>query len=411
MVGVLRMSRGGVGGRRRRRLAAVAAGGVAGSCLLGLLALPASVASAAPRVTTLSRAYVDPLQLAVQGGRILVADGDRLTEVGRSGTLASGPRGGDVSGVAFAPPADGSAGAPGSGTGSGSGSGTGTGSGIGSGTGTGSGTGPGAPPAAVYAYTSSTASHADTRLTIVAADGTRVIASLSAFERRNNPDRRVHYGVDRPSACVRKAFTALDGKPAGYLGRVDSHPVAVAGGAGIWYVADAAANAVLRVDAAGKVSLVKVLPPQPFRFSARLAKAVGLPSCVAGVPYQAEPVPTDVEVGPDGTLYVTTRPGLYDLGQRGSVYRLSPGSGRLVRVAGGFAGAANVAVTSRGVIYVAELLTGRVCVVRSTGRFAVYVNLPGVAGLEADGDRLYASVLAPVSQGIRTGPGRIVRIG
>ena len=357
-------------GHGRRRVARLAIAAAAANTVIGLLVVPASGAAAAtPQVTTVSTAYVDPLQLAVRGGRILVTDRGRLSELSRVGVLATGPRFGDLTGVAY--DADGSG----------------------------------------YAYTSSTPDHADTRLTIVAADGTRVTASLSGFERSTNPDRRISYGVDRPSACVRKAFKALDGGPASYTGRVDSHPVAVANAGAVWFVADAAANAVLRVDAVGEVRLVNVLPRQAFRFSPRLAQGLGLPSCVDGVTYRAEAVPTDVELGPDGNLYVTTRPGLYDLGQGGSLYRMNPRNGREVRIADGFAGAGDLAVTSTGAVFVAEALTGHIEAVRSSGRHSTYLTLPGLAGLEADDGHLYASVSAPVSEGVRTGPGRVVRIG
>ncbi len=58
------------------------------------------------------------------------------------------------------------------------------------------------------------------------------------------------------------------------------------------------------------------------------AAALELPDCVVGVTYAFEPVPTDVEVGKDGYLYVTTLPGGPEspaLGARGS-------SGRSTRI-------------------------------------------------------------------------------
>jgi hypothetical protein len=336
---------------------------------LGLLAVPAPAFAAAPKVETVSKAYDNPLQLAVRGSRVLVTDGNRLTQVGRAEPLATGPSKGEISGIAL--DAAGTA----------------------------------------YAYGSSNAGRTDTRLTIVKADGSRVVASLSAFEKKKNPDGGVAYGVRRPSSCVRAAFKALDGGPAGYPGRVDSRPYAVASAGTAWYVADAGANAVLKVDTAGRVSRVAVLPRQPFRFSSKIVEGLGMPRCVVGVTYQAEPVPTDVEVGPDGALYVTTLPGLYDLGQKGAVYRVDPRTGRVTRVAAGFAGAVNVAVSSAGRIFVAELLSGRVSRVKAKGKVVGYVKLRGVAGLEWSGGRLHASVMAPVSMGVRTGPGRIVRIG
>src|SRR4051812_369448 len=300
---------------RRRVLRIVALGA---AVALGVLALPAPASVAALRVMTLSTAYSAPVQVALGGKTVLVAQGNGLFRVGSSTAVALGPRGGDIHGVAF---------------------------------------GPGAHS---YAYTSSKADHSDTRLTIVQTGQPTVTASLSAFEKANNPDAGITYGVRNASACVRSAFKALDGGPASYKGKVDSHPYAVAPVGHTWYVADAGGNDLLRVDASGAVSRVATLPAQGFTFSARLVSGLGMPSCVVGVRYYAEPVPTDVEVGPDGSLYVTVLPGLYDLGQLGSLYRVNPATGAMTRIATGFAGAANVAVTSTGAIYVAEQLRGTV---------------------------------------------------
>jgi len=343
-------------------LASLAASGL----VTALVVATAPPATAAPEVTTLSTAYVDPTQLAVRGDRVLVTDGRRLTEVGRSRALAQVASGGDVAGVALG-------------------------------------------PGTAYAYGSSNRGRTDTRLTIV---GSRtVVARLSAHERRYNPDRRVVYGVQGASKCVRDAFKALDGGAAAYTGRVGSHPAAVANSGANWYVADSVGNDVLRVYASGQVRTIAVLPRQPFTFTRRVVTGLGMPSCVVGARYQGEPAPTDVEVGPDGMLWVTTLPQLYDLGQPGSLYRIDPRTGSVRRFATGFQGATNVAVTASGKIFVAERLSGRVAAVRSSGRWSTYLALPGVLGLEAVGETLYASVAAPESMGVRTGPGTIVRIG
>jgi DNA-binding beta-propeller fold protein YncE len=340
--------------------------GVVAVLLVPLVAAPQALA-ATPRVTVLAGAWSSPLQLAVRGSRVLVTDGDRLREVGRAAPLATGPRGGEVAGVAF----DASGG---------------------------------------YAYATSNAGRTDTRLTIVTG-GRTVTADLSGFERAHNPDGHTSYGISSPSACVRAAFKALDGGPAAYRALVASRPVAVAnGGPGRWYVADAAGNDVLAVDAAGSVSLVAVLPRQGYTFSARIAQGLGLPSCVNGAHYSAEPQPTDVEVGPDGSLYVSVLPGLYDLGQAGNVYRIDPRTHRATRIASGFSGAMNVAVTSRGALYVAEVLSGRISVVRS-GRAVPYVSVRNVVGVEAAGTRLYASTLPIVSMGVTIRSGHVLRIG
>jgi hypothetical protein len=345
------------------RLSASAALVAALGPVTGLVAA-APAAAAEPEVTTLSTAYVGPSGLGVGDGRVLVTDGRFLTQVGRSAPLAVVPKGGALTAVA-----------------------------AGAGT--------------AYAY-AGIWPHRGARLVLV---GSRTVAvDLAAYERRANPDRRAHYGVPSPSACVRKAFKDLDGGSASYTGRVGSRPGGLARAGATWYVADSAAGDVLRVDASGRVSTVAVLPPHRFTFTKRLVAALGMPSCVVGVRYDAEPVPTDVAVGPDGALWVTTLPGLYDLGQPGRLYRIDPRTRKVRLVAGGIAGARNVAVSSSGVVYVVEQLLGRISTVTSAGRLRPFVTLPDVTAVEASGSYVYAAVAARIDSGIRRTKGRIVRI-
>jgi hypothetical protein len=122
-------------------------------------------------------------------------------------------------------------------------------------------------------------------------------------------------------------------------------------------VADAAGNDILRVRADGTISTVAVLPPQPTVVTADAADALGLPDCAIGLTYNFEAVPTDVEVGRDGQLYVSLLPGGPEdpnLGARGSVYAVNPQTGATHQIATGFAGATNLALGPDGTIYVAE---------------------------------------------------------
>jgi hypothetical protein len=199
----------------------------------------------------------------------------------------------------------------------------------------------------------------------------------------NNPDQINHYGVDNPSQCVIDAFTAA-GFPFDYQGQVDSHGYSVTSFGHEWVVADASANALLKVDNRGHVRTLAVLPPQPTEITAEMAEALGLPSCVAGVTYSFEPVPTDVEVGKDGFLYVTTLPGGPEspvLGARGKVWRVNPYTGAAKVIATGFLGATNLAIGKHGQIYVAELFAGQISVVRN-GHPQPYLALPGVVAVE-----------------------------
>lgn len=199
--------------------------------------------------------------------------------------------------------------------------------------------------------------------------------------------------------------------PVKYTGMVDSHPYAVVSlGGGAWAVADAGGNDLLKVDRTGHVSLISVLPPQPLLITAGIAKDNGLPACVVGITYKFEPVPTDVERAPNGALLVTTLAGGPEgpqNGNPGSVYVIGR-HGVPYRIAYGFAGATNLAVTPSGKIFVAELSSGWIAEVVN-GRPRPVLYLPGVVGLEYANGGLYASTAPAVNGG--KGPGSIVSIG
>jgi hypothetical protein len=348
------------------------------AALLVPLATSAS-AQQTPSVKVLSTDFVMPLQFAVTHHLIFVADsgtstGSVLFPNGKKVQLVTGPQRGEVAGVDVDAR---------------------------------SGTG---------AYTSTDFTTGATRLTIVRPGKKPVVADISGFESHHNPDANVHYGVKNPSACVTNALAPL-GAPVDYTGVVDSHPYSVASlGNGNWVVADAAGNDLLKVDSKGHVSLLALLPPQPLKFTADLVAALGLPNCMLGVTYAFEPVPTDVEVGPGGKLYVSTLPGGPEgaegavFGKRGSVYTVNQHSGKATRLATGFAGATNVALDSHGNVYVAELFGGQISKI-SRGTVKPYVSLPNVAGVEYSDGVLYASTMAPTDeQDNPTGNGSIVKI-
>lgn len=186
------------------------------------------------------------------------------------------------------------------------------------------------------------------------------VANLSRFETNKNPDAEQEYAfADVTRDCraqLRRPF-----KP--YTGKVDSNPYASVSLGETRYVADAGGNAILRVRADGSIRTVAVLPPQPTTVTAELAEDFGLPECVVGEDYYFEPVPTDVETGPDGMLYVTTLPGGPEdpsLGARAAVHRINPDTGVIETVAGGLLTATGLDVAENGDIYVAELFGGRI---------------------------------------------------
>lgn len=197
----------------------------------------------------------------------------------------------------------------------------------------------------------------------LAPDGTvHTLADLHDYEADTNPDQGTTYGFrDGDPACDAQ-WPAQMG-PAAYPGHVDSHPYASVVSHGTTYVADAGANAVFAVSPRGRVRTVATLPAAAHTISADEAAGLGLDACFAGRTYYFEGVPTDVELGPDGRLVVTSLPGGPEgdqLGARGAVYSVDVGSGRTRRLADGFAGATGVAVSPSGTLYVAEMFGNRI---------------------------------------------------
>jgi hypothetical protein len=263
----------------------------------------------------------------------------------------------------------------------------------------------------LLAYTSSVGDEngfTSTELHIVGKHGFHAVADTLAHENAENPDQSIHYGLTDPTECQTQALESV-GFPVSYTGALDSHPYSVASFRGKWVVADAGANALLLVDNKGNVRTLSVLPAQPAPITQEAADMFGLDPCVVGAIYAFESVPTDVEVGRDGFLYVTTLPGGPEdpsLGARGSVYRVDPRSGRSHRIATGFSGATNLALDGRGHIFVTELFAGRVSMVRH-GHPVPFVDLPGAVSVEAGRD---GGLWAGTVDLSGASPGTVVRI-
>ncbi len=329
---------------------------------MGLVATPAEAGADTAAVhrlhviRTLSTSYLGPLQFAVTGRSVFVADAftSTLNLIGRSKPLVTGPGdGGDVAAVAVD------------------------------------------RQSLAVGYSTSNADHSVTNFTVRSLFHAPVVADLAGFEKAHNPDGRILYGVEHPSACVKKALSAAH-IPIRYTGEVDSHPyAATALGHGSWAVADAGGNDILRVWRDGHVSKMTVLPRQALHITADFAGANHLPKCTVGVTYYFESVPTDVEVGRDHRLYATTLPG--GIGVPGSVYRINPRTGHATRIATGFNSATNLAVDSRGNIYVASLGDGTISEVVH-GRGVVVADLPGVVAVEWANGHLYASTAPAASE-------------
>lgn len=234
----------------------------------------------------------------------------------------------------------------------------------------------------------------------------RLLASPSEYEERVNPDAGNTYGfLDLDEDCAGQ----LPPFVLPYNGIVESNPYAVAIVPGGWLVADAAGNSVIKVGANGRVSTVAVLPPVPQVVTQETVDQAAefgleLPECVVGETYTGEPVPTDVEVGPDGHYYVSSLPGFPEAPGAGSVWRIDSRTGALTQVATGFSGAVDIAVAADGTIYVAELFAGQISAIAPGGGTSVVVQVDEPVALEIGPDgTLYATL------GLE-GPGVLVAI-
>ena len=200
----------------------------------------------------------------------------------------------------------------------------------------------------------------------------KTVADLHAYEKKRNPDGRTSYGFRKSDPKCDAKWPAEIGAPASYKGGVDSHPYATATRKGSTYVADAGGNSILSVSSWGHVKTVATLPGIPYKFTAEVVEGFGLDPCFVGRTYYFEGVPTDVETGPDGRLYVSSLPGGPEgpeLGSRGSVFKIDARTGHQKQVARGFLGATGVAVSPHGTIYVAEMFGNKITAVRHGHRW------------------------------------------
>jgi hypothetical protein len=152
-----------------------------------------------------------------------------------------------------------------------------------------------------------------------------------------------------------------------------------------------------------------VLPSTPLKITKAFQKSSGLPACTVGVTYQTEGVPTDVEAGPKGMLYVSSLPGGPEgpgVPARGRVYTVSP-SGAVNMIGDGFADATNLAVSRSGTVYVAEFGAGRIAMLKNGGPKSVF-KMDAVVAVEWANGHLYASS-APAITGAQA-PGEIVKL-
>ncbi|MHA7282028.1 ScyD/ScyE family protein [Arthrobacter sp. TMS2-4] len=248
----------------------------------------------------------------------------------------------------------------------------------------------------------------------------RVLADLAALETENNYDADNKYGFqDLTENCTAELEEKLPGELLPFLlphgGDEYSHPyaTAVTHSGRYVYVADAGANVIWTVDTRHETVDATVLEPVPTLATPELLASlkeqqqIELPQCVLGSTYNSEPVPTDIEFGPDGLLYLTSLPGIPEDPTLGSVRSFDPRSGDVELVASGLTSPTGLAVDRRGNIFVAELFANRISVITAgTGEAVPLREVVRPADVELDGKYLYATVNAvPDDAGAEPGPG------
>lgn len=191
------------------------------------------------------------------------------------------------------------------------------------------------------------------------------------------------------------------GNPAG--GPVDSNPFGVLAEAGGRLVADAGANAVMRVAADGSVETLAVLPPLPN------------PTVPPFGPPMIEPVPTSVARGPDGALYVGQLTGFPFVAGLANIYRVVPGQAPAVHC-GGFKAIMDLTFGPDGSLYVVENAGGMFFFPPNSGQLSrvapdctrstllVGLDRPTSVAMGADG-AIYVT-----NHGVTPGIGEVLRI-
>lgn len=223
------------------------------------------------------------------------------------------------------------------------------------------------------------------------------LADLYAHEKTSNADRKITYGLLKtPKRCqdlLSPASTLFT-----YKGTVESHPYATASANGITYVADAGANAIFAVSATGVVSTVAVIKPAKVKVTRKVQLAADLPPCMLGKKIALESVPTDIEVGPGGALYVTNLSGGPEdgsLGANGRISRIDPATGTVTTLSKGYAGLTGIAVSPAGDLYAADLFTGAILTIPAgKNKPTTYVEAKFPAAVEWTPTGLLATIKA-----------------
>ena len=187
------------------------------------------------------------------------------------------------------------------------------------------------------------------------------VADLLAYELKNNPDGQTQFDptTGQPSDSLSNPFNIIEDR---------THR-------GTFIIADAGANAVLRVRLQAKhghpghhghhghgkhghkhhtgfrATITTLFVPPVVRDGACATAENNTPDG-----FGCDPVPTGLAYGPGGLLYVSTL-GAESPGA-GRVYAISPWTGKVAKVITGLDSPTGIAVSPRGTIYVSDVLEG-----------------------------------------------------
>lgn len=235
------------------------------------------------------------------------------------------------------------------------------------------------------------------------------LASTSAYESSANPDGETVYGfADAPEECLAQLPEFLHP----YTGIVETHPYASTKIGTTTYVADAAGNAILAIAPDGTVSTAAVMPRVGVEITEEMATTLELPECTVGETVYLENVPTDVEVGPDGNLYVTSLPGGPEdgsLGANGGVYQVNVGTGTVNQYVGGLVSPTGLAIEPNGTAYVTSLFGGFVIKQTLGGEPEMFSEIALPGDIEVSGDYLYVTATDLFNDGSTPPRGKVLR--
>jgi hypothetical protein len=221
------------------------------------------------------------------------------------------------------------------------------------------------------------------------------LADLWAYEKKHNPDGKVSYGLQGLSKSCKAAIPKKSrGEVLPPKGELDSHPYSTINFQGVTYVADAAGNDVLAIGDDGKVSTVAVLPAVKVKVDKGLRTSLKLPKCTQGKTFKGQPVPTDIEGGPDGKLYVTTLGGA--LGESmpvGGLHTIDPATGAVVTLTGALMSPTGLAIGNDGTTYISQLFAQNIITIPfGSTEVATFAEVPFPGDIDVVGTDVYATL-------------------